>query len=112
MFSSFSEREKIVEKEVNCWRLPTRDEIVRSLTKYNKNCGGKLNNGKAYYKVLPEKETPLWDPHSIVIYYWTSEKEGNMAYLVSYNGRVILRSADNGADYHGYRCVRNLIKNK
>ncbi len=102
--------ETILRERVNYWRLPTRDEIVRSLTKHNKNCGGEINNGKAYYKVKPDKETPLWDPHSIVIYYWTSEKKGNMAYLVAYNGRIILRSANNGADYHGFRCVRSFIK--
>ncbi len=103
------EGDKILNKKVNYWRLPTREEIVRSLTKNNKNCGGTLINGKVFYKKVPDKETPLWDPYSIVIYYWTSERKGDKAYLVAYNGRILLRSAKNGADYHGYRCVRHTL---
>jgi len=27
-------------------------------------------NKKAIYRFTPDKETPLWDSHSKVIYYW------------------------------------------
>jgi len=110
---------KLLSKRQDIWRLPTREEIVRSLTKSGKNCGGLLNEkGKPVYKIIPDKETPLWDPHSMIIYYWTSERkkgiqnhkgeERDFAYLVSYNGKVLLRYASNSADYHGFRCVKTL----
>ncbi len=100
----------ISNKRKNIWRLPTRDELVRSLTFHNKNCGGYINKeGKPVYKIKPDKETPLWDPNSMIIYYWTSEaKDKKLSYLVSYNGRILARYASNGADYHGFRCVREV----
>jgi len=102
--------DKLLKEEQNIWRLPTREEIVRSLTRKNKNCGGKLTKeGGAVYKISPDKETPLWDPNSMIIYYWTSESKGDrLVYMVSYNGRILSRYGDNGAGYHGFRCVRNI----
>jgi len=115
---------KLLSERQDIWRLPTREEIVRSLTKNGKNCEGFINEkGKPVYKVTPDKETPLWDPNSMIIYYWTSEKGMNVqsynkekrvfTYLVSYNGRILLRYSSNGADYHGFRCVKSVnIKEK
>lgn len=94
------------------WRLPTRDEIVRSMTKNNNNAIGYIDNsGIAQYKIKPDKETPLWNPHSQVIYYWTNEsKNEERAYLVAYNGYILDRNKDSGADYQGYRCVKKIKK--
>jgi len=96
--------------EVDTWRLPTRDEIVRSLTRNNENVTGFMDDtGVAQYETTPDKETPLWNPHSKVIYYWTVEsKDEKKAYLVAYNGYVLVRSKDSGAAYQGYRCVREM----
>ncbi len=101
---------RLFESQKNIWRLPKKDEIVRSLTRGNRNCKGFINrNGKPVYAFSPDKETPLWDPNSIVIYYWSSDsKNSSLAYLVSYNGRILLRAKSNGADYHGFRCVRDI----
>ena len=92
----------------NIWRLPSRKEIVRSMTRGNNNAGGSLNSdGKPAYEIRPDKETPLWNPHSKVIYYWTNESENKEdAYLVAYNGYILTRSKSSGADYQGYRCVK------
>ena len=92
----------------NIWRLPSKDEIVRSLTRKNQNAGGSINaQGEAKYVIEPDKETPLWNPHSQVIYYWTNEsKNENQAFLVAYNGFILARNKDSGANYQGYRCVK------
>jgi hypothetical protein len=102
--------DKLLKEEQNIWRLPTREEIVKSLTRKNKNCGGILTKtGRALYKISPDKETPLWNPNSMIIYYWTSEKRGDgFVYMVSYNGRILSRYGDNGAGYHGFRCVKTV----
>lgn len=91
------------------WRLPTRNELVRSLTKSNNNAGGYIDDtGVAHYTTNPDKETPLWNPHSQIIYYWTNESaSATAAYLVAYNGTILSRSKTSGADYQGYRCVKN-----
>lgn len=101
------------DSEINIWRLPTRDEIVRSMTRKNNNAVGSIDNsGIAQYKIKPDKETPLWNPHSKVIYYWTNEsKSEKQAFLVAYNGYILERSKSSGANYQGYRCVKNNIEN-
>lgn len=95
--------------QVHIWRLPTKDEIIRSLTRDNKNVLGMINEeGRAEYQTQPDKETPLWDPYSPIIYYWTSDlKNEQSAYLVAYNGYMLNRQKNSGADYQGYRCVKN-----
>lgn len=96
-------------KELNIWRLPTKLEIVSSMTRNNTNSGGVIDNlGTAQYEIKPDKETPLWNPLSPIIYYWTSDlKNQNQAFLVSYNGIILERNKDSGANYQGYRCVKN-----
>lgn len=97
---------------IDIWRLPTREEIVRSLTRKNINAGGVINEeGIAKYEIKPDKETPLWNPNSQIIYYWTSEaKNEKNAYLVAYNGFILDRGKTSGADYQGYRCVKSTIE--
>ncbi len=91
----------------NIWRLPTKEEIVRSMTRKDKNSKGYIDDeGTAMYEVKPDKETPLWNPHSQVIYYWTNESKGDRAYLVAYNGYILSRIKNSGPEYQGYRCVK------
>jgi len=98
----------VSKSEQDIWRLPSRGEMVRSMTRKNENVRGNINEaGVAEYEVAPDKETPLWNPHSKVIYYWTNEAvDEKRAYLVAYNGRILVRSKNSGANYQGYRCVR------
>ena len=99
---------EIQNNELNIWRLPTRNELVRSLTRTNINSGGIINEeGIAEYKTKPDKETPLWNPNSQIIYYWTDEeKDEKNAYLVAYNGFILDRLKNSKADYQGFRCAR------
>jgi len=77
------------------------------MTRKNNNAMGFIDLGIAQYKIKPDKETPLWNPHSKIIYYWTNEsKNEERAYLVSYNGYILTRSKNSGANYQGYRCVK------
>ena len=95
----------------NIWRLPTIRETVCSLTRNGKNAGGSWNakTGKPSYKITPDKETPLWNPHSQIIYWWTSsEKDKEHAYRISYNGYVLVVSKKVCMDYWGFRAVKNL----
>ena len=44
---------------------------------------------RARYRVMPDKESPLWHVHAPVIYWWTSSPApSNNFYIVSFNGRV------------------------
>jgi hypothetical protein len=98
----------LLDNEINIWRLPSRQEIVASLTRKNNNSMGFIDEfGVAQYKIKPDKETPLWNPHSQVIYYWTNEsKNQEQAFLVAYNGYILGRNKNFGLDYQGYRCVK------
>jgi len=92
----------------NIWRLPTADEIVRSMTLKGVNAGGIWDpeNEKATYEINPDKETPLWNPHSQIIYYWTStELNADRAYIVVYDGKVFIRNKA-GMGSQGFRAVK------
>jgi hypothetical protein len=60
--------------------------------------------GSPKYQVTPDKETPLWNPNSQIIYWWTkSEKNDSTVYVAIYNGMI------NTADkkfYPGSRAFR------
>jgi hypothetical protein len=91
------------------WRLPTVDEAVRSMARHGQNSAGlwDAENAEAIYEVRPDKESPLWNPHSQVIYWWTAtEIDGEKAYIIVYDGKVWPRSKDFGPDYLGFRCVK------
>src|SRR5262249_6509641 len=57
----------------NIWLLPTVEEAIRSMARHGKNCGGTwdVENAKAAYRIVPDKESPLWNVHSQIIYWWT-----------------------------------------
>ncbi|MFC2145672.1 DUF1566 domain-containing protein [Actinomycetota bacterium] len=100
---------KILEEKVNIWRLPTVEEAVASQMLHGENASGKWNleDEKAIYKFTPDKETPLWDPHSEVIYYWTDTiKSEENTFTIVYDGRVFSRRMDSHYGYLSFRAVK------
>ncbi|MBT3337339.1 MAG: DUF1566 domain-containing protein [Anaerolineae bacterium] len=93
----------------NIWRLPTVDEAVRSMALHGENSRGVWNAQKAEasYEKRPDKEFPLWDSYSQVIYWWTStEVDQKNAYIIVYDGKVWPRSKELDMGYLGFRCVK------
>jgi hypothetical protein len=91
------------------WRLPTVDEAVRSMALHGQNSKGvwNANVAQASYKTTPDKESPLWNIHSQVIYWWTgTEIDEDRAYIIVYDGKVWPRSKKVGPAYLGFRCVK------
>lgn len=91
------------------WRLPTVDETVRTLRWRGTHAGGIWdgNARRASYRAMPDKEPPLWNPYSQVIYWWTAEEvDAERAYRVAYNGYVTRLSKTVGSGYLACRCVR------
>jgi len=73
------------------WRLPTAAEAVASMTRKGFIAGGTLNleTMTPKYETEPDKETPLWNPTTQIIYYWTSnEMNEEKAYIIAYNGEI------------------------
>ncbi|NOX61097.1 MAG: DUF1566 domain-containing protein [Chloroflexi bacterium] len=96
----------------NIWRMPTTDEIARSLVLHGQNAGcvwnGEPGRLDCAIKGRPDKETPLWAPDQPPIYYWSGDElDENQAFYVSYNGHVGVQPKSWGNPRHGYRCVRN-----
>ena len=95
----------------NIWRLPTVDEAVRSMARHGNNSGGVWDAEplEATYDTIPDKESPLWNIHSQVIYWWTAtETDGERAYIIVYDGKVWPRSKQLALAYLGFRCVKSL----
>jgi hypothetical protein len=91
------------------WRLPTVDEAVRSMARHGQNSSGVWDAeiAKATYKTTPDKESPLWNVHSQVIYWWTATVvDEEHAYIIVYDGKVWPRSKQFGPAYLGFRCVK------
>jgi len=91
------------------WRLPTVSEAVRSMARHGHNSGGiwHAENVVTTYETTPDKESPLWNLHSQVIYWWTAtEIDDNKAYIIVYDGKVWPRAKDFGPAYLGFRCVK------
>jgi hypothetical protein len=92
------------------WRLPTADEVVRSLCRHGRHAGGRwdTSEGWANFEVMPDKESPLWDVHSMIIYWWTAtEVDSARALRVSYNGHVMPLPKRVGYGYLGFRAVKD-----
>lgn len=97
------------------WRLPTVDEAVRSMARHGQNSGGQWYpaDAQAIYAVRPDKESPLWDVHSPVIYWWTAtEVDHDHAYIIVYDGRVWPRAKALKPDYLAFRCVKEPLASK
>lgn len=93
------------------WRLPTVDEVVRSMARHGKNSCGEWNDNeaRASYATTPDKESPLWDIYSPVIYWWTAtEIDDNTAFMIEYDGQVWPRKKFTTQTYFGFRCVRDM----
>jgi hypothetical protein len=91
------------------WRLPTREEVVRSLTRHHRNAGGTWDaeRQQPHYQRKPDKESPLWDSHAPLIYLWTSEERDEQnAWIVVYHGGVYAKPKLLGAASLGFRAVR------
>lgn len=100
---------KLLNEEVNIWRLPTVEEAVASQILHNENAGGVWikEEERPEYELTPDKETPLWDPHSMIIYYWTATPAGEgKAYIISYNGYVHPGNIENKYGYLSFRAVK------
>ena len=93
------------------WRMPTTDEVVRSLVRHGQNAGCQWQGTyaqTALCDVLPDKESPLWATDLPVIYYWTADEENNRnGVFVAYNGMVNATYKKGGNPRHGYRCVKD-----
>ena len=101
----------IMQEEQNIWRLPTIDEAVRSMMLHGENAGGVwyAADERAVYDITPDKESPLWDVHSKVIYYWTSETDSkyeNRAYIVVYHGGIYDKMKTISPAYLSFRAVK------
>jgi hypothetical protein len=100
---------RLADTPQDIWRLPTVEEAVRSMARHGQNCGGTWDAARrqASYRVLPDKETPLWNIHSMVIYWWTdTEVDAKQAYIIVYNGSVWPRDKRIRPGYLGFRAVK------
>jgi hypothetical protein len=66
----------LMDEPQDIWRMPTTDEMVRSLVKRGENAGCVRNQeqGRASCRVWPDKETPTWASDQSAIYYWTGDE--------------------------------------
>jgi uncharacterized membrane protein len=92
------------------WRMPTTDEVVRSLGRHGANAGcewrGEYGEQVAC-DIRPDKESPLWSTDVPVIYYWTADSHSDvLGTFVAFNGTVSAARKLGGNPRHGYRCVR------
>ncbi len=99
----------LVDEPRNVWRMPTVDEIVRSLVRDGENAGCTFEGerGRATCEASPDKETPLWAPDYPFIYMWAAgQHDDARAYYVGYNGSVGYQPKSWGNPRHGHRFVR------
>ncbi|MCP4544732.1 MAG: formylglycine-generating enzyme family protein [Chloroflexi bacterium] len=93
----------------NVWRLPTVDEAVRSMVRHGQNSGGAWDAeiAEATYQTRPDKESPLWNTYSQVIYWWTAtEVDEDHAYIIVYDGKAWSKTKQLSLPYRGFRCVK------
>lgn len=102
-----------MDTEQNIWRLPTVEEAVDAMMIHGQGSGGTWDaeNENASYMKTPDKETPLWDVHSKVIYYWTAETtpdDDQRAFIIVYHGEVFDRVKTEGQSYLSFRAVKEV----
>lgn len=104
----------LTEVPQNVWRLPTVEEAVRSMSRHGINSGGIWQEQRtATYATRPDKESPLWNVYSQVVYWWTStEIDDDEAYMIAYDGKVWPRRKRFAPDSLAYRCVKNVEATK
>jgi hypothetical protein len=98
------------------WRMPTADEIVRSLVRGGENAGCVWDgeSSSADCSTQPNKDTPLWASDEEPIYYWSADEyDEESAWYVpytgggSYGGAIAYQPKGWGNPRHGFRCVRD-----
>ena len=100
----------LVPQPIGIWRLPTSDEAVRTMIWRGRNAGGIWNARarRASYRFMPDKEAPLWNPFSQIIYWWTADElDKERSYRITYNGYVNAIPKKAAWGYLGCRCVKN-----
>lgn len=107
---------EIMSEPQNIWRLPTVDEAVRSMLIHGENAGGAWDpvEGKANYTRTPDKESPLWDIHSKVIYYWTADtsaRNDHRSNIIVYDGGIFDRVKTESQSYLSFRAVKDVDAN-
>jgi hypothetical protein len=65
----------LLPEPIHAWRLPTADEVTRSLTRGGRNAGCVWDGRSSHATCAqpPDKETPLWAPDQAPIYYLTAD---------------------------------------
>jgi len=104
----FADGRSLADTPQNVWRLPTIEEVVRSLVFRGNNAAGTWDPvlHRAEFQHTPDKDSPLWKVHSQVIYWWTSsELDQEHAYYVTSNGYVHTVPKRIKPGYLAYRCV-------
>jgi hypothetical protein len=99
----------LADEPQDIWRMPTTDELVRSLVRHGENAGCTWNDeiGQSTCDVRPNKESPLWATDKSPIYYWSADAyDERYAYYVAYNGYVNRTLKSGGNPRHSHRCVR------
>jgi hypothetical protein len=67
--------------------------------------------GQTSYATKPDKESPLWNPYSPIVYWWTSSQLSDSgAYSVDFNGKVYDRNKGSNMGSQGFRAVRAIAK--
>lgn len=106
-----AEGTQVLAEPQKIWRLPRADEVVRSQVRRGQNAGGTWsgrNREQPTYATPPNKESPLWNPQSQVIYWWTAtESSATHAYRAVWNGQMHPLRKSVRPDYCGFRCVRD-----
>jgi hypothetical protein len=97
------------------WRMPTADEVVRSLVRRGESAACTWDGASAEAECVdrPNKDSPLWAAEQAPIYYWTADEYDQVsAWYVPYTGGLRYGGAidhqpkDWGNARHGFRCVR------
>jgi hypothetical protein len=105
----------LITEPQSIWRMPTTDEIVRSLVRRGKNAGCIWDGVslQANCAIQPNKDSPLWDPEASPIYYLSGEEyDEEFAWYVPfiggglYGGAITYQWKWAGNSRHGFRCVR------
>jgi hypothetical protein len=99
----------LLDQPQDIWRLPTADEVVRWSMRQGRLAGGVYDSAArtARFAVAPDKETPLWDPRSKVIYWWTAtEVDSARALRFAYNGHLMPVRKETRWGYLAFRAVR------
>lgn len=95
-------------KRLQFWRLPSIHEAEHAMTRHGKMAGCDYSGKPGWQpcQIQPDKEAPIWNPFSQVIYWWTASDDDRGDNLrISYNGYV-LPVQKRLTGYTAFRAVR------